>query len=425
MSKRAWVFLLLFLLLLLIALQTGRQLFFSMAFMLGASLVLSLLWAWTNLRWVSLSRLTQSLRTQVGRPVEERLVVRNQGWLPKLWLEVRDYSELPDHRVSRVVHGVPPRLSRSWSVKTNARYRGRYHLGPMTLRSGDPLGLFSFERALPQVSAITVYPATYDLPAFLPPMGQLTGGETLQQRTHNITPNFAGVREYRPGDSYNRIHWRSTARTGRIIVKEFEEDPTSDIWIVLDMSRRTHIAAPEMSVQADHTDLMFAWLGEKAPEILPTTTEYGVTVAASLIKHFLEQNRSVGMIAHSKMREIMQPDRGLRPLTRALEYLAVLQSEGRHAVGEVLMLEESAFVRGSTVIVVTSSADAAWVQPLRELQRRGVRSMAILINPTSFDPRVPSQDELQASLAVQNIPTYVVNQNDAIPVALSLPLGKR
>ncbi len=51
--------------------------------------------------------------------------------------------------------------------------------------------------------------------------------------------------------------------------------------------------------------------------------------------------------------------------------------------------------------------------------------MAILINPTSFDPRVPSQDELQASLAVQNIPTYVVNQNDAIPVALSLPLGKR
>ncbi len=62
---------------------------------------------------------------------------------------------------------------------------------------------------------------------------------------------------------------------------------------------------------------------------------------------------------------------------------------------------------------------------LRELQRRGVRAIAILINPTSFDPRTPSMDALQASLAIHNVPTYLVNQGDAIPEALSLPVGKR
>jgi uncharacterized protein (DUF58 family) len=44
------------------------------------------------------------------------------------------------------------------------------------------------------------------------------------------------VRDYEPGDSFSRIHWRSTARRDRLVVKEFELDPLADIWIVPDMS---------------------------------------------------------------------------------------------------------------------------------------------------------------------------------------------
>lgn len=420
MSRRALVFLLLFLLLMLIAIQTGRQLVFSVAYLLGVTLFLSLLWAWSNLRWLTLSRLTQALRTQVGRPFEERLLVNNRSWLPKLWLEVRDYSELPGHRVSRVVHGLPPRLSRSWTVKSQARYRGRYRLGPMTLRSGDPLGLFAFERHLPQISYLTIFPATYDLPAFSPPLGRLLGGESLQRRTHHVTPNFAGVREYLPGDSYNRIHWRSTARTGRLIVKEFEEDPSADLWIVLDMYHRSAVEAP--GVHEQHEDLLSAWLLDSSgPEILPTTTEYTVTVAASLMKHFLDQNRSVGMIAHSTQREIMQPDRGVRPLTRALEYLAVLQAEGKRPLSEVLTLEEGSFVRGSTVIVITSSPHVEWVDALRHLRYRGVKGIAVLVEPRSFNPEARSLEEAQAALAIHNIPTYLIRNEEPLAEALSHP----
>jgi uncharacterized protein (DUF58 family) len=48
-----------------------------------------------------------------------------------------------------------------------------------------------------------------------------------------VTPNASGVREYAPGDAFNRIHWKSTARTGEMMVKTFELDPASDIWIVI------------------------------------------------------------------------------------------------------------------------------------------------------------------------------------------------
>ena len=218
MQRRALLFLFFFLVASIIAAQTGRRLMLSIAYLLGATILVSLFWSWANLRWLSISRVTQTLRSQVGLPVEEQMQVRNLGWLPKLWIELRDFSEFPYHRVSRVINSLGPKNSSGWRVRTTASDRGRYRLGPMEIVSGDPLGLFTFRRQLPQNSYITVYPRTFDLPAFTPPIGRLLGGESIQRRTHHVTPNFASVRDYVPGDAFGRIHWRSTARSGRLIV---------------------------------------------------------------------------------------------------------------------------------------------------------------------------------------------------------------
>ncbi|MGB0388673.1 MAG: DUF58 domain-containing protein [Ardenticatenaceae bacterium] len=390
-----------------------------MAYLLGGTLLFSFIWAWLNVYWVRISRTTQALRTRVGNPVEERILIKNESWLPKLWVEVLDESELPGHRVSRVAHGIGPKRTRSWNVKTNARYRGRYRLGPMSVVSGDPFGIFTSKRDFSASSSITIYPATYKLPAFLPPIGRLTGGERKLRRTHNTTPNFSGVREYVPGDALNRIHWRSTARTGRLIVKEFEEDPTGDIWIVLDMHRDTYLEATEIVGLMDYDQPLY-WLSkDKLPEIWPTTTEYAVTATASIFNHFLDQNRAVGMIAHATTREIMQPDRGQRQLNRALEYLAVLEAEGSRWLGDLLTLEEKFFTRGTTLVVVSSSPSTTWVDALSILQRRGVRPIAVLINPLSFQQSVLDIDKVQAALAIAGIPTYIINKDDHIADALS------
>jgi len=139
---------------------------------------------------------------------------------------------------------VGARHRRRWIVRTMCSQRGRYRLGPLTLMSSDPLGLFPRERQLPATSIMLVYPATLDLPGFTPPMGMLPGGDAMRRRTHYITTNVSTVRDYVPGDSFNRIHWRSTARTGRMMVKEFELDPTADIWIYLDLAAAAAAALP-------------------------------------------------------------------------------------------------------------------------------------------------------------------------------------
>ncbi len=74
---------------------------------------------------------------------------------------------------------------------------------------------------------------------FLP--GLLPGGRALHRRTLEVSPHAAGVREYAPGDPLSRIHWKSTARRDHIMVKEFEQDPQADVWILLDAHRHSHI----------------------------------------------------------------------------------------------------------------------------------------------------------------------------------------
>jgi len=400
---------------------TGRPLLFRLTYVLLAVIVLSFLWAWLNILGVQLVRHTRSRRAHVGQVAEERFSVRNTSFLPKLWLEVRDGSDLPGHRASQVINSLSPRRQRSWSVRTLCRRRGRFILGPITLASGDPMGLFRMERHLPDTSTMIVYPFLMDLPGFAPPVGQLTGGDAMRRRTHYITTNVSGVRDYAPGDSFNRIHWLSTARTGRLIVKEFELDPTADIWLVLDMEREVQAGTEE-----DWEDMgpAMLWRPMRRIQVDPTTEEYGVAIAGSLARHFLAQHRAVGLIAYGQTREVLQSDRGDRQLTKILETLAVIRAQGRVPLEQVITAEERRFGRNTTVIAITPSTSVRWVSALRELRRRGVGVVAVLLEASTFG-EAPSALGAVSNLVASDIPTYLVKKGVPLDVALSQWTGRR
>ncbi len=414
--RRARVLIILWFVVVGATLLTGRYLLVRLHYLIGATLVLSVLWTWSNIRGIQLVRQTRSRRAQVGEFAEERFVVRNNSWLPKLWLEVRDESTLPDHWASRVVNSLAPHRQRGWSVRTYCRRRGRFTLGPITIASGDPLGLFRFERHIPTTTTIIVYPATFDLTGFELPGGRLAGGGAMRRRAHYVTTNVAGVRDYAPGDSFNRIHWPSTARTGRLIVKQFEMDPTADIWIVLDMDQAVHVDRL-MEEQLDLQQPAVLWTRSLKAEIDPSTEEYGVTLAASLARHFLAQNRSLGLIAYGQERQVVQLDRGERQVAKILETLAVIRAEGRWAIEHVLAAEERAFSRNTTVIIITPSTSVTWVAAVRDLKRRGVQVLAILLEASTFG-QAPSSLEVVTSLAANNVPSYLVKRGDDLETVL-------
>jgi uncharacterized protein (DUF58 family) len=406
---------------LLAALAAGEPLFFSLFYLSGSILILSYLWAFLNLHWVRVTRQTRAGHVQAGGFIEEQLTLTNTGPLSKLWIELKDESDLPLHRASRVVSTMRSGTQQSWHVRTPCYRRGRFTLGPVTLMSSDPFGLFPLQKQLPRNFAthVVVYPVAMDLPYFQPPIGEQIGGEAQRRRTHYVTTNVSGVRDYSFGDSFNRIHWPSTARTGRLMVKEFEIDPVADIWILLDMY---------FPVQAGLRPEEIPW--PKLPEVHweplpkfqlpPSTEEYGVAAAASIAKHFLTQGRAVGLItyANGEHREIAQSDRGERQLARISEMLAVTQAYGAIPIAEVLAAETMHLSRNTSVIIITPSTQSDWVAATRNLINRGIKATAVLIDQTSFDG-VGSTIDTEIELTANHIPHYVVRCGDQLADALA------
>lgn len=412
MPNRRYAIYLLVIASLLTGLFTGRAFFFNIAYLFGGMVIISFIWAWLSVRWINLARKTRARRAQVGRSLDEVFTVRNRSFLPKLWLEVHDHSDLPGHRASHVVPALRGRGSYRWYVETPCLVRGEFRLGPITLLSGDPFGLFLSPRHLAATSRVIIYPATIPVENFELPVGTLSGGEAQRRRAHYITTNASGVRDYVPGDSFNRIHWRSSARKDRLIVKEFEIDPLVDIWLFVDFSAGS--LAEDASVQR------VGPLGTIVPtsqSIPASTEEYNVVIAASLARYFINLERALGFVAYTPHREIHQPERGSRQLTRILQTLAVARSFSRYSLAQMLTLETPHLTRGTTLIIITSSLDTSWVSEAQILARRGIRPMCVLTDAHSFgSPQ--SSDELRGMLRLARIPTITIRKNDDLSAAL-------
>ncbi len=395
---------------------SGRAFFFTLAYALGAVLIGAFLWSWTTVNWLTISRYTLARRAQVGQPLDETFHVRNTALLPKLWVEVRDHSTLPGHNASHVVPLLWPRKGYRWDVRTLCTRRGEFTLGPMTLVSGDPFGLFQYVRRFPASSTIIVYPLTVPVHGFAAPVGPLSGGEAVRRRTHVVTTNAAGVREYQPGDSYNRIHWRSTARREQVMVKEFELDPLADVWLFLDLSAGSLVERVPAYANS--------YLPIVPPHLPPSTEEYGVTIAASLAQYFVNKGRALGFVTYAPRREIVQPDRGPRQLTRILEILATVHSESEFSLDQMLSLEATHLGRGTTVVLITAAQHERWIAEAHTLVRRGMRVIAVLLDAHSFGAPFSRLPYLQQMAEAAGLTVYIIRQDDDLTSALSYRVGR-
>ncbi|MCC7019150.1 MAG: DUF58 domain-containing protein [Ardenticatenales bacterium] len=396
----------------LIGIATGSPLLMRVCYILLAAVGVARFITWGSVRWIGISRTTRARRAEVGGYCEEVFRLTNRGWLPKLWIEVRDESDLPGHRASRVVSTLPPGVMRTWTVRTMCVRRGQFTLGPVTLIGGDPLGLFQAVRHLDATQSFTVYPRTVPLDAVDLPTGYLTGGQVIRRRAQFATTNVRSVRAYQPGDALSRIHWPTTARRNQLFTKEFELDPIADFWIVLDLDRDVHVG----EVPADGPDLADWVLRDEL--LPPTTEEYAVSAAASLARHFLDGGRSVGLVAYGQRRVVHRPDRGERQLHKILSSLAVLRATGRTGLSQVLSTENAEFTRHTTVVVITPAMTLRWTENARTLAMRGVRTLAVLVEPSTFGAAGSSLG-IVAELAAMNVPTRLLKNGSDMAGELS------
>jgi uncharacterized protein (DUF58 family) len=293
----------------------------------------------------------------VGDTLTVTYTLRSRARLPKPWLEVHSPSTLPLPVPGRVV-SLGPRMSRTWAARVPLTQRGQYRVDAMILRTGDPFGLFESMASVGAGSALVVYPAVQPLPAWTWPPAVIEGAAARAEHGPHLTPLVTSVRPYTPGDAFNRIHWRSSARHQELQVKEFDVEPSADVWLFVDLERRVHTGIASTA-----------------------TIETTVATAAALAASALVDARGVGMEAIGLRRAVIATDRGARQQHKILSVLAVAQADGATPLAEML-LEGSAHVRRGTVaLVVTPSLDRSWVAPLAAIRSAGVAPIACIVDP--------------------------------------------
>ena len=377
-----------------VGLATGFWLLFRLAYVIFLGVPLLYLWNRSMIRNLEVDVLRRDRRITSGRDLDGRVVVRSRSRLPKVWLEVEDASDLPGHVTNRVVtlgsHGVDV-----WRYQTPTLRRGLYSLGPVTVTSADPFGFFRTSRTFGQEIEVLVYPNAPELPGLYLPPASLPGDGRFRRRTHNVTPNVAGIRSYEPGDSFSRVHWPATARTGNLMVKLFELDPASDVCVLLDLQRDVHVGEGDDG-----------------------TEETAVMIAASVARYFITANRSVGLIEFGDDLRVDQPNRGANHYTRILESLALARAVGEVSLAQLLLEESRNFGRHTTVVAVTPSPSDDWALALMALAARGVKVAAVLVEAETFGGESSSLD-VYGTLTAGGVYTYTVKHRDDLVHVLS------
>jgi uncharacterized protein (DUF58 family) len=270
---------------------TGLLVYLRLAYLGIFLLIGAAVWTFLSINGIRLRRNTRTLRASVGDVFEEHYEIRKDAWPGCAWLEIINQSNLPKASGSRLFTRIGAHQLRYYSARTLLTRRGAYLLGPTTLTSGDPFGIFAIKKEVIARNTLVILPMTFTIPTFPPPPGLLPGGKAIRQRTLDVTPHAAEVREYVAGDPMKRIHWPSTAHRGQLMVKEFEQDPQADIWLFLDAYRPAHVAMSESEVSYVYDNL---WLRHPKISMPKDTFEYAVSVAASLASFFLTDHVRLG-----------------------------------------------------------------------------------------------------------------------------------
>lgn len=390
---RPWQAIVLVLILAFFAISSGWHPLYILTYVLLCLLIIAWLWARYSLRRMVFRRTSAVGRVQVGDTFEERLMLDNEGTLPKLWVQIADGSTLPGHRAGYVA-SMGGRKRATWRARTVCKQRGRYQLGPVVATSGDPFGMFRRRVALTEAHELLVLPRVLPITNFVLFSGGLPGRGRSSRRALQATTNATTIRDYLPGDALNRIHWRSSAHYSKLMVKEFDLDPAMDAWIILDLH-----------------DAVQAGEGEESTE------EYGVTIAATVANFLLRQDLSLGMIVNAEQREFLSLDRGERQIERVLEMLAVVRAGPGPDLKEALALDAFHFGRNTMAVIITPSTSRDWHEGVRQLQRRGVQVAIVGLDAATFDNR-PADEDTLALLEGANIPVLRVKCGTSIGEAL-------
>lgn len=341
------------------------------------------LWARYSLTNVEYERQLSESRVFCGDTVDMHIKLTNRKLLPLAWLEFEDSvadrlriserdvqpSGTPGIAVLRMTTAMRWFERVTWNLTIECPARGYFAIGPVNLRSADAFGFFQQRERISDIDHITVYPAIADLDSVIIPARHLFGEQAINRPIITDPMRTAGIRDYRPEDSFRHIHWKATARTQSLQTKIFEPTTSIQFGIFLNLDTFERY-----------------WEGLDF-----NRAEGAIITAATLAAHAVEAEHMVGMYANgvvggSDQALRIRPSRDDRQLEQILTGLAKLSPIASLDFASIVRSETSRFPIGSTVVLVTAIMTERLRSVLDSLLRANHRVVIVTVGEVELPP---------------------------------------
>ncbi len=366
-----WLFTAALILIVSLAMHQVSLALISLLFLLTGGV--SRLWNRFCLHRVEYRRRLSQDKVFFGEEIVYEVEITNRKPLPLPWIQIED--EIPNrvtplkgkatrtHDDRVVLSNIFPvnmyhRVTRRFPMR--CLQRGAFAFGPTVIRSGDLFGFFRRDRRIEKLDYLLVYPRLVPLEKLGIPSQQFFGDIRLKRHLFQDPVLTAGVRDYHFGDSLKRIHWKSTARLGKLQTKVYEPTTTVDLSIILD------VRTLEGQMWGSNVQLQ----------------ELGIIAAASISQHALKAGYRVGLYVNQTThfsRGMVRVPHSQHPdqLLHILEALAQLHQVETVPVSRFVRQEAANLPWDSTILVISAWPPEELLAMLLDLKRVG-RSVALV-----------------------------------------------
>lgn len=360
-------------LILLVAVFLRLDIVFYLVYVLFGVLALSRWWTSRGLRAIEVERRFPD-HAFLGEAVTVEVQLRNRSLLPIPWLHAREAVPLALHSPSSVrrVISLRPRESVHIRYDLSCRRRGYYDVGPLQLTNGDLFGFADAEHSTAPVDHLIVYPEIIPLARLGFPSKSPFGTIRAHQPIFEDPARTAGMRDYRPGDSLRRIHWKASARQEGLLVKTYQPAISLQTLLLVNLnsaeySRQTRMSGPE----------------------------WAVAVAASLASHLAGARQAVGLatnghdpLSPSTIQDAgatepptLPPRSGRQSLMKLLEILARIEARETESFCHWLGRATLPLGWGDTVAAISPNGDEDTCRAMHQLCRMGYNVVLLIVDP--------------------------------------------
>jgi len=390
----------------IVAVLLHAEYLYYMSFALALAPALAWVVGWWSLRDLTAERRMPAV-VKVGEAFAMRIALSNAGVARKQFLLVRD--GLPSGLVAesppeRWLPDLVPGETAEVEYPVLARKRGVYPFGWVDLDSTDPLGIFGFHREIEAPATIIVHPRPVALPPVRPPAAGVTVSVRARLRKRGEGTDFAGLREYVPGDDMRRVHWKNSAKRGKLTVVEYESGEANSIAVVLDLS-------PEYLAGHDED----------------STLEYGVTLAASIAAQCLRRGAEFSLLAEGAEGHSLWSLTAPSEETRVMDALARVRADAKATLADTLLAFEQWLPAGSGVVVISPAVGPEAAVAARRLTALGHGVLWVSLVAPSFlreaddaGPTEAAYAELATALAGARCEVRQVRRGDHLATRMGV-----